>query len=185
MTGRGRQRADATRNRAAILDAARTLIAAHGPDVGMDRIATAAGVAVGTLYRHFPTKQDLVGAIVADLAATIAGALDSASGRVRAGQSTAVAEIVGLLHRVVVTLGQERVLRDAVAEVDGGVLRPVQERAVRSLADLVAAAHADHALREDVTVDDISLLLATSPGVEVPEDVRLRWVELARRSLTR
>lgn len=182
MAGRGRQRADATRNRAAILDSARTLIAAHGPDVGMDRIATGAGVAVGTLYRHFPTKQDLVRAIAADLAATVAGILDSASGRVEAGRSTAAAEIVGLLHRVVVTMGQERVLRDAVA--DGGVLRPVQERAVRSLARLVSAAHADRALREDVTVDDITLLLATSPGAEVPEAVRLRWVELARRALT-
>lgn len=184
MAGRGRQRADATRNRAAILDSARTLIAAHGPDVGMDRIATGAGVAVGTLYRHFPTKQDLVRAIAADLASTVAGILDSASGRVEAGRSTAAAEIVGLLHRVVVTMGQERVLRDAVAEADGGVLRPVQERAVRSLARLVSAAHADRALREDVTVDDITLLLATSPGAEVPEAVRLRWVELVRRALT-
>ena len=45
-------RADAVRNRRKILDAAQAQISEHGPDVGMDEIAKAAGVAVGTLLEH-------------------------------------------------------------------------------------------------------------------------------------
>ncbi|PSL52926.1 TetR family transcriptional regulator [Saccharothrix carnea] len=183
MTGQGPRRADATRNRAAILDAARTLIAAHGTDVGMDRIAATAGVAVGTLYRHFPTKHDLVAAIVADLGVMIGETLGSALASIGEGRTTARDEIVALLHRVVVTMGRERLLRDAVADVGRESLRPVLDHAVDSLAELVAAAHREHGLHPDVTVDDITLLLAASPGADVPEPARLRWVELARRAL--
>ena len=57
-------RADAVRNREKIIAAAREQITRLGPDTAMDTIAAAAGVAVGTLYRHFPTKADLVDAIV-------------------------------------------------------------------------------------------------------------------------
>ncbi|MDW5594893.1 helix-turn-helix domain-containing protein [Conexibacter stalactiti] len=57
-------RADAARNRAKILDAARAAFAEHGRDAQMDDIATRAGVGVGTVYRHFPTKQSLAVAIV-------------------------------------------------------------------------------------------------------------------------
>ena len=65
------QRADAVRNRRRILDAAAEQITTRGPDVGMDDIAHAAGVAVGTLYRHFPTKADLLGAVIAQDVANI------------------------------------------------------------------------------------------------------------------
>ncbi|GHE98783.1 helix-turn-helix domain-containing protein [Streptomyces griseoluteus] len=51
------------RNPTKILTAAGEQTTAHGPEVGMDEIASAAGVAVGTLYRHFPTKTDLVAAL--------------------------------------------------------------------------------------------------------------------------
>ncbi|MDQ2675627.1 MAG: TetR/AcrR family transcriptional regulator, partial [Actinomycetota bacterium] len=60
------QRADARRNREAIVEAARELMATDGTDAQMDDIARAAGVGVGTVYRHFPTKDDLVHAL-ADL----------------------------------------------------------------------------------------------------------------------
>ena len=57
-------RADARRNRERILAAARDSFAESGRDVQMPEIARAAGVGVGTLYRHFPTKEALFEAIV-------------------------------------------------------------------------------------------------------------------------
>lgn len=61
-------RADARANRAAILDAARELYALRGPEVPFSAIAERAGVGTGTLYRHFPTQQDLAMGIVGWLA---------------------------------------------------------------------------------------------------------------------
>jgi AcrR family transcriptional regulator len=56
-------RADARRNRERVLAAARACMARDGLDAGMDQVARAAGVGVGTVYRHFPTKDDLVEAL--------------------------------------------------------------------------------------------------------------------------
>jgi AcrR family transcriptional regulator len=56
-------RADARRNRERVLAAARNCMARDGLEAGMDQVARAAGVGVGTVYRHFPTKDDLVEAL--------------------------------------------------------------------------------------------------------------------------
>lgn len=56
-------RRDAYRNRAALLDAARDAFAEHGLEAPLEQVARSAGVAIGTLYRHFPTRLDLVQAI--------------------------------------------------------------------------------------------------------------------------
>jgi AcrR family transcriptional regulator len=58
-----RPRADAVRNRARIVEAAREVFTARGSDASLDEIARAAGVGIGTLYRHFPTRDDLVVAV--------------------------------------------------------------------------------------------------------------------------
>jgi AcrR family transcriptional regulator len=57
-------RADALRNRQRILDAAREAFTEHGEEAQMDDIARRAGVGVGTLYRHFTTKDVLVGELI-------------------------------------------------------------------------------------------------------------------------
>ncbi|WP_100448302.1 TetR/AcrR family transcriptional regulator [Glycomyces xiaoerkulensis] len=60
-----KERADAARNRAAILDAAARLFAEHGvEDVSMDQVATAAGVGKGTLFRRFGDKAGLAAALL-------------------------------------------------------------------------------------------------------------------------
>jgi AcrR family transcriptional regulator len=58
------QRSDARRNREAVLAAARDLFADQGIEAQMPDVARAASVGVGTVYRHFPTKDDLIAALV-------------------------------------------------------------------------------------------------------------------------
>jgi AcrR family transcriptional regulator len=79
-TGGRRPRADARRNADALLDAAKTVFATSGVDAPPKEIANAAGVGIGTLYRHFPRRADLVVAVFrreidacADAAPVLAG----------------------------------------------------------------------------------------------------------------
>src|SRR5207237_9876084 len=65
-------RADARRNREAVIAAAKKLFADQGLDAQMPDVAKAAKVGVGTVYRHFPTKDDLIAALVADRFARLA-----------------------------------------------------------------------------------------------------------------
>lgn len=57
-------RADARRNRDRLLKAAAAAFAAHGTHASLDDIARQAGVGPGTLYRHFPTREDLIEALI-------------------------------------------------------------------------------------------------------------------------
>ena len=59
----GPKRADARRNKAALLDAAAAAFAGSGVNVPVRDIAARAGVGVGTIYRHFPTRADLIVAV--------------------------------------------------------------------------------------------------------------------------
>ncbi|MEV4756941.1 helix-turn-helix domain-containing protein [Micromonospora sp. NPDC049559] len=64
MDNPGRQmRADARRNRERLVAAAREAFTEHGPDAALDEIARRAGVGPGTLYRHFPNRESLLGAV--------------------------------------------------------------------------------------------------------------------------
>jgi AcrR family transcriptional regulator len=60
---RARLRADARRNYDRLVDAARETFRAHGQDATLEQVARAAGVGIGTLYRHFPTRLALVEAV--------------------------------------------------------------------------------------------------------------------------
>src|SRR5919108_4026053 len=63
-TRQRRQRVDAQRNTDALLEAAKSAFATSGVDVPAKEIAALAGVGVGTLYRHFPRRSDLVVAVL-------------------------------------------------------------------------------------------------------------------------
>ncbi|MGO4256332.1 TetR/AcrR family transcriptional regulator [Marmoricola sp. RAF53] len=59
-------RADAARNRAKLVATAREVFTAQGGDASLEQIAKAAGVGIGTLYRHFPTRLELLEAVYRD-----------------------------------------------------------------------------------------------------------------------
>src|SRR5712672_4020978 len=56
-------RADAIRNRERVLEAAKGVFSQGGPEASLEAVARAAGVGIGTLYRHFPTREDLFEAV--------------------------------------------------------------------------------------------------------------------------
>lgn len=56
-------RADAVRNRDRVLEAAKVVFSAGGPEASLEAVAKRAGVGIGTLYRHFPTREDLFEAV--------------------------------------------------------------------------------------------------------------------------
>jgi AcrR family transcriptional regulator len=58
-----RPRADAVRNRERVLEAAKAVFSAGGPDASLEAVARHAGVGIGTLYRHFPTREALYEAV--------------------------------------------------------------------------------------------------------------------------
>lgn len=176
------RRADAARNQASIVRAARKLVAARGLDVGMDDIAREAGVAVGTLYRHFPTKTDLVNAIVADHIDAIVQTIEAAMARVDAG-GPALPELTGLLEWLAASVGADHAAKAAATNLGSETVLGLEARAMATLERLVAAAHREGSLYPDVTASDLALLVNTLPGDEVPEPARRRWVQLALRAV--
>jgi AcrR family transcriptional regulator len=175
-------RADAARNRANIVRAARALIAIQGVDVGMDDIAREAGVAVGTLYRHFPAKVDLIAAIVGERVETMLADLDAVLARLDAGGS-ARDELVTLVTTVADRAGEDRLLKAAAGDLVRPSLSNVENRAVGALRVIVATGQRQGSLYPDVTADDVALLLTLLPGEETPEPARRRWLELILRGL--
>src|SRR4051812_31618023 len=73
-------RADAVRNREAIVEAARAVFAEAGLDAPLDEIAKRAGTGNATLYRRFPTRADLVAAVFADRMAEHVAAVEAGPG---------------------------------------------------------------------------------------------------------
>jgi AcrR family transcriptional regulator len=69
-------RADVRQNRAALVDAGWRMIADKGPEVSLRSVAAEAGVGIATLYRHFPTREDLVTGVVKEMVDRILAVFD-------------------------------------------------------------------------------------------------------------
>ncbi|GEC05024.1 TetR family transcriptional regulator [Streptomyces spinoverrucosus] len=150
------QRADHVRNRRLLLDAATAAFAEHGLDASMGEIAQRAGLAKGTVFRHFASKEDLLAAIMLQL-------LDRLT---RNADRLHRADDAGAALREFMTDGVETLAADrAFCEVIG---RPsLQHAEVRDAIDhlcvaveaLTARAREQGAVRGDITGTDIVLLL--------------------------
>jgi AcrR family transcriptional regulator len=157
-------RADAERNRQRILETARELFAERGLEAGVEQIAERAGVGMGTVYRHFPTKAALVDAI-----------LDERLQEVEriAEDSVAVADpwqaFTTFLERVLLLQADDRSFREIVAARRGDArLAGAWARARPYVELLVTRAQEQGALRADVTFADIPpLLWATGRVIEL------------------
>jgi len=153
-------RADAQRNRASILQAAEAAFATDGIEVPVDVIAEKASVGVGTLYRHFPTKEKLCEAILLD---RLRGLTEDA--RAQAGAEDPVAAFFGFLEHFV-ELGASK--RDLITAVMGAGLdfdeaaAPVKEDLREAVGVLLQRAQDAGAVRPDVTPSAVvSLVSAT------------------------
>jgi AcrR family transcriptional regulator len=141
-------RADAVRNRARLLEAAEAVFAAQGIDVPVDVIAETAGVGVGTLYRHFPTKEKLFEAILVDRVDAL-----TAEARARLADDDPGRAFFDFVEHLVVEASRKRDLITAFAgagvefEVVAGSAKRHLEAA---MTELLRAAQAAGTVRRDV-----------------------------------
>jgi len=181
-------RKDALRNRERILDAAVELVRRDGEKVPMAQIAARAGVGVGTVYRHFKTREDLLGALVyRSFGLAVANATAAAE--------TPGSALEGIRNFFLATLrDRERF----VLPLHGGppvfttATRRLQAEVRTILRGLVERGQTAGELRPDLTPED--LILATSllsrplPGLRPSRVSRRRagddgWDQLARRQI--
>ncbi|MFJ3202585.1 TetR/AcrR family transcriptional regulator [Streptomyces sp. NPDC086989] len=163
-SGSGRKpRADAERNRALVLAAACALFEERGEDVQMPEVALAAGVGVGTLYRHFPSKQALVEAAAQQrFAGILQHALTDCLREPEAGQGLA-----RYLRHVGGLLADSPGLTVAVATAVGtsaprGEMLGLLESAV---AALIEQGRTAGTLRLDLTVADVYMVVGGMSAV--------------------
>ena len=177
------RRADAVRNRAAILEAAKQLVTEQGAEVAMGEIGRVAGVAVGTLYRHFPNKSDLLAAVVNEYVEALADDAQGAWERVEAGRADAAQELLGFLERALEMIARSHAAK-TVAQALGAEVEYAEPetRATEALGRLIEAGRASGRLRRDLTVSDLYVLMVFYPG-DGSVEVRRRWLELIRPGL--
>ena len=147
-------RADARRNRAAVIKAAKQLFAEQGLDAQMPDVAKQAKVGVGTVYRHFPTKDDLIGALVAERFERLAQKAREGLGAPDAWEGIAdfirfAAEIQADDRGLCEVMGSRPEMMDAAAYAVG--LPELCEQ-------LVKRAQRSRQLRRDLTWEDIPMI---------------------------
>jgi AcrR family transcriptional regulator len=148
-----RPRADAERNRARLLDAARAAFASGQAPVTLDQIAKDAGVGIGTLYRHFPTREALVEALyrkeLADLCASPADLLQE-----HVPEQALRAWMDGFADYVAAKREMADTLR-AVFASGAVTVSHARQELTASVKTILDAGVADGTLRADVRPEDV------------------------------
>jgi len=147
-------RADARRNRERLLEAAAAAFsAADGGSVSLESIARDAGVGIGTLYRHFPSREALVEAVYRAELAEVAGVAEQLLER-----HAAKTALRRWMDRYASFVAAKRGMAESLhALFDAGAVHPNQTRAsiVGAVEMLLKAGADDGTLRADVRADDV------------------------------
>jgi AcrR family transcriptional regulator len=165
-------RADARRNRARILEAAEAVFAEQGASAATDAVAARAGVAIGTVFRHFPTKPDLLKAVVMNVLDRLVAEADA---MVRDQDVNALFRFCGLVmsagaaHRAVFERLAETGVQVRVADA--------LERLRPSVEVLLDRARDGGAVQSDLATDELIPLLAALCQEAIAAD----WSEEFRR----
>lgn len=149
-------RADARRNVVRVLEAAEQVFATEGISVPIDVVAARAGVGIGTVYRHFPTKEALLEAVVI-------ARLESLTERAKQ-LSTADDSAAALFTFVSEMAEQAAAKKDLIdqlagAHMNGERLHQVKDELGRAFDVLLQRAQETGDVRDDVTSPDITALL--------------------------
>lgn len=162
-------RADARRNRAAIVKAARAVFAKYGRDAQMDDVARRAKVGVGTLYRHFPTKDALLAALVEDKFERLAAMTREAMEMDDPWDALAT-----LMRRGAELHASDRALSQAVGDRPDLMGAAAFKAGLPALfEELIARGHAAGAVREDARWEDIPMAFCALGHIEGPP--RASW----------
>jgi AcrR family transcriptional regulator len=155
-----RLRADAQRNRDRILEVARETFTQEGLGVPVDLIAERANVGVGTLYRHFPTKEALASAILASRLEQLIGEAEELERSPDPGDA-----FFGFLRLMAERSAADMALADAFTEAGYDVKstnHQFKERLLEALDRMLRRAQAAAAVRADLNADDVLALMAAS-----------------------
>jgi AcrR family transcriptional regulator len=166
-------RSDARRNHERLVAAARELFAKHGVDVPVEDITQRAGVGMGTLYRHFPTKVALVDAVLEDAFDEMRTLAEEA-----VASEDAWAGFTHFLERALELRVQNRSVKDLVASPEHGAKHAEMRKRIRPLLRrLIERAQAQGTLRADFTLDDLSAVFwSVTRVIELTEDAsRQSW----------
>jgi AcrR family transcriptional regulator len=149
-------RADARGNRAKILAAAQSAFESIGPEANLREIARRAGVAQGTVHRHFPTKQALFSAIITERLRELA----SLARQLRAGRAPGEA-FIAFLTATVEHARHNRSLATVFKEADGDEdMEAAGLEMNTELALLLDRAQAEGAIRDDINLADLHAIAA-------------------------
>jgi AcrR family transcriptional regulator len=147
-------RSDARRNRERIVEAARAAFAEQGPDAQIDDIARRAEVGVGTVYRHFPTKDALVAELIR-LKLTALG--DRARRKLAEGGDPGEA-FRSFLREQAAVIAKDAALQQMLwAETAEAMVpvAPLYDEVNEAVGELIARAKESGAIRADLEVDDV------------------------------
>ena len=146
-------RADARRNREAILKAARAIFSARGREGHLEEVARRAKVGMGTVYRHFPTKEALLEALAREQFELLTSWAREAQASPEPG-----AALEALLWRGAEHQANDRALMEAVADFKPSVARQAEELHA-CMEQLLHRAQAAGHIRADANAEDIPLMM--------------------------